>query len=38
MTKLDHGWFASVGIAFVVGSAGGYTEGPLPRTDKAAEH
>ncbi|MDH0117993.1 hypothetical protein N7379_26345 [Rhizobium pusense] len=37
MTKLDHGWLASVGIVFVVGSAGGYTVGHLQRTDRTAE-
>ena len=37
MTKLDHGWLASAGIVFVVGSAGGYTVGHLQRTDRTAE-
>ncbi|MDP9734775.1 UNVERIFIED_ORG: hypothetical protein QE446_004918 [Rhizobium sp. SORGH_AS260] len=37
MTKLGHGWLASVGIVFVVGSAGGYTVGHLQRTDRTAE-
>ncbi|CDI11910.1 hypothetical protein [Agrobacterium pusense] len=37
MTKLGYGWLASVGIVFVLGSAGGYTVGHLQRTDRTAE-
>lgn len=37
MKKLSPEWSVTAGIAFVVGSAGGYTFSQLQRTDRTAE-